>query len=308
MKKIKLCLLGLIVSVAFAQMSVTTSSNSSYDPWLDLNDDGVIDVVDLHVLALIYGTLGTPINKTELLLDLQERIDSLNASLLADYYTKIDCDNLFAPFRHTHSGSDISGGTLNVDQIRLQRTEGDSFIYFYEDGSPTGEYIYWDDASDQFCLSDDTRIEGTITIPTTTRYYSIPTSAWRPSNSNVHFDISGNNNLWTLNFPGDTYFYAPVYLPHGAVVTEFRAWLYDNAIITDFDVYLCRQTGEVTDQMASITTSGHSFELLQYYNSSIVYPTVDNQNYAYFVLGILNSGEQWLNQVLITYTITEPLP
>lgn len=310
-KRYTLAALGVtsvLLGSLFYSVAMSASTGGEYDAWMDLNDDGVVDAIDLQLLALIYGSFGTPINKTELLLELEARINALNASLLADYYTRIDCDNLFAPLRHTHSGSDISGGTLNVDQIRIQRTEGDGFIYFYEDGSPTGEYIYWDDASDQFCLSDDTRIEGTIAIPTTTRYYSIPTVAWRPSNSSVDFRIVvGGTILWTLT-SGDVSFFAPVYLPHGAVVTEFRAWLYDNAMIADFDVYLFRQAEKVTEQMASVTTSGHSTDVVQYYDSSIDYPTVDNQNYAYFVCGILNADFQELGQMRITYTIDEPLP
>lgn len=53
-----------------------------YDPWYDINDDGKIDGRDLTVLARAFGSSGTPINKTALLLELQARIDSLNSSLL----------------------------------------------------------------------------------------------------------------------------------------------------------------------------------------------------------------------------------
>lgn len=53
-----------------------------YDHWYDLNDDGIIDMTDIGLLCLKYGTTGTPINKTALLLELQERLDTLNASCL----------------------------------------------------------------------------------------------------------------------------------------------------------------------------------------------------------------------------------
>lgn len=56
-----------------------TSSQPSYDPWLDTNDDGRIDMRDIGDLARIFGTSGTPINKTELLLELLTRIDALEA-------------------------------------------------------------------------------------------------------------------------------------------------------------------------------------------------------------------------------------
>jgi len=59
----------------------TTSLPEPYDPWCDINDDGVIDIEDIVNLAIRFGSKGTPINKTALLLELQSRIDSLNASL-----------------------------------------------------------------------------------------------------------------------------------------------------------------------------------------------------------------------------------
>jgi hypothetical protein len=54
-----------------------------YDPWVDLNDDGAIDIFDAITLARVFGTSGTPINKTALLLDLEARIDILNATVMS---------------------------------------------------------------------------------------------------------------------------------------------------------------------------------------------------------------------------------
>ena len=58
------------------------ASSYQYDPWKDLNDDGKIDGKDIAWVAKLYNTQGTPINKTALLLELQARIDSLNASVV----------------------------------------------------------------------------------------------------------------------------------------------------------------------------------------------------------------------------------
>jgi hypothetical protein len=53
-------LLALIVlTVASTPWSGQQSSNS-YDPWLDYNDDGVIDVTELHRIAEAYGSSGEP--------------------------------------------------------------------------------------------------------------------------------------------------------------------------------------------------------------------------------------------------------
>ena len=76
----------LVSSVFFVNSTANrsnyeTTSTHEYDPWIDLNDDGSIDLFDAIMLLKIYGTKGTPINKTELLLDLQSALDSLNGTL-----------------------------------------------------------------------------------------------------------------------------------------------------------------------------------------------------------------------------------
>jgi hypothetical protein len=62
--------------------SRSSPSIGEYDPWIDMNDDGIIDGGDLGILGGSWFASGTPINKTALLLELQSRIDSLNSSLL----------------------------------------------------------------------------------------------------------------------------------------------------------------------------------------------------------------------------------
>lgn len=70
-----------IIFLAIASAPLSSQEGSSYDPWIDYNDDGDIDVNDLHELAAKYGTSGKPINKTELLLNLQSRIEALEAKV-----------------------------------------------------------------------------------------------------------------------------------------------------------------------------------------------------------------------------------
>jgi hypothetical protein len=72
-----------------------TKSNpgaGEYDPWMDLDDNGKINILDAIDLSNVYGTSGTPINKTELLLELQARIDSLNATNL-ELQSRVDLLN-----------------------------------------------------------------------------------------------------------------------------------------------------------------------------------------------------------------------
>ena len=66
-------------------VSATTSVSEPigplpYDPWADLNDDGLIDIDDVMEPALRFGATGTPINKTALLLELQSKVDALNST------------------------------------------------------------------------------------------------------------------------------------------------------------------------------------------------------------------------------------
>lgn len=366
----------VLFATLFLSNIILAQEGGSYDPWIDTNDDGIIDVQDLQILAVIYSTSGTPINKTALLLELAARIDSLNATLLMDYYNKTNCDNLFAlmghihdgryytegecislfaalghnhdgtysPIAHTHDGmyallihyhddryytegecnslfasvahshlgSDIQGGFPRFEDIYLGNAEENSVIYFYEGGSPTGEYFYWQDSGHRFILSDDVyitgslEVSGSINIPTTTRYYTIPGCAWQPINHFYEFYSSATTYTTTL---GTTYWYAPVNLPHGAVVTELMAWLLDNDG-TDIDVTLYRQYVTSLYQMAFVSSSGSSGVYTQYPTTAISYPTVDNYNYAYYLYGRLRSGSSShrLGQVRITYTITETLP
>lgn len=64
------------------------SPSGTYDPWVDTNDDGAIDIYDALILASRFNTNGTAIDKTALLYqvndtftDLLSKIDSLNASM-----------------------------------------------------------------------------------------------------------------------------------------------------------------------------------------------------------------------------------
>jgi hypothetical protein len=82
---VKNYLVALMLSVMILTLILIPISGSQitpqYDPWVDINDDGVIDIFDAISLAGAFGTTGTPINKTALLLECLSKIDSLNSSL-----------------------------------------------------------------------------------------------------------------------------------------------------------------------------------------------------------------------------------
>jgi hypothetical protein len=71
-----------LTATLFMIISTRSQTANQYDPWVDLDDDGKISILDAIDLSNVYGTSGTPINKTALLLDLEDRVDALNSSLL----------------------------------------------------------------------------------------------------------------------------------------------------------------------------------------------------------------------------------
>ena len=57
------------------------TSTGEYDPWLDSDHNGIIDIFDIVRLCNIYGTTGTPLNTTQLLLDLNTSLTELDLEI-----------------------------------------------------------------------------------------------------------------------------------------------------------------------------------------------------------------------------------
>jgi hypothetical protein len=74
-----ICLSIVIVS-ALPMNSI--QQYEAYDPWMDIDDNGIINMIDLYEVALRFGSTGTAINKTDLLLQLLSRLDELNATVI----------------------------------------------------------------------------------------------------------------------------------------------------------------------------------------------------------------------------------
>jgi len=72
-----LVIISVLVGSLFYYNMVQAQEAHEYDPWADTNDDGLIDIRDITHLAMKFGTSGTPINKTDLLLELQSRVEAL---------------------------------------------------------------------------------------------------------------------------------------------------------------------------------------------------------------------------------------
>jgi hypothetical protein len=67
----------------FQVLPISSQDAGDYDPWYDVNDDGTIDMRDIGGIARKFGTSGTSINKTALLLELQQNLTVLRQEMIA---------------------------------------------------------------------------------------------------------------------------------------------------------------------------------------------------------------------------------
>jgi len=59
-KDLIIAVLATFCLTATLFMTAPTMSQMPYDPWLDTNDDGIIDIEEIYNAALAYGTMGDP--------------------------------------------------------------------------------------------------------------------------------------------------------------------------------------------------------------------------------------------------------
>lgn len=98
---------------------------------------------------------------------------------------------------------------------------------------------------------------------------------------------------------------APAYLPHGATITSMYASLVDDDPSDNIFVTLRRTpnyslTG--SQDMASVSTSGASSDIVTPVDSTVDHPVVDFPNYSYAIQVCLNSTNTKLYSVRIYYT------
>ena len=102
-----------LAATLFAVMPINSQGVGDYDPWLDVNDDGSIEMKDVSSVARAYGTNGIPINKTDLLLELQTKVASLEA--------RVDALEASTPLIIVAAGDIATDGTIyrsyNVDNV-----------------------------------------------------------------------------------------------------------------------------------------------------------------------------------------------
>lgn len=157
------------------------------------------------------------------------------------------------------------------------------------------------------------RIDGTITTAPVVRYKTIhgsefiPDVVSRESAGFLRADEAGATG-YGFGIP----FFAPVDLPHGAVVTQLQVFAIDERP-TDITVTLGRTelaTGG-TAAMATVGTTGSSSSVQSPFWNNVVWSTILNDTHAYWLKANLDSFGEFRHKIIgvrITYTVTQPSP
>jgi hypothetical protein len=156
-------------------------------------------------------------------------------------------------------------------------------------------------------VNGNLNVSGTISMGTVTRYYSLPGSALRPGNNGISY----TSDEYSLQSLESTFadFTAPVNLPHGAVVTEMKCWVFDNDPSGGMAVTLrrVRLSDRVGWNMAQVAPSD-SPSVQELTDSSIDLSTIDNGSSIYYITWGATRNTHKLYGVRIAYTINKPLP
>lgn len=172
--------------------------------------------------------------------------------------------------------------------------------------------------------SSKLEVVGDIEIPVTSNYtYSSPKIHYQSFAPTVFNSITPDLYEFGTNIAADWYGYfrsggtafgyatVQVNLPDGAVVTELRGWIFDNVTTNPVRVQLIRQQlgSSAIANMATIesdvATAINAVQNLV--ETNIFNATIDNANYAYFLIftGLQNSQDTRLYGSRITFTVTE---
>ncbi len=146
-------------------------------------------------------------------------------------------------------------------------------------------------------VAGDLRVDGVIRA-SGQQYYMLGGEAFFPT-ANVNYTNLPGLARGAFITSGSGTMVAPVHLPHGAVITEFRAYYMDN---TTADMSIVLRARDFTDpdmmmnyEMASLSTYGTSGNTNQS-TTWVSWNTIDNQNRSYVVVA---SSSSWSSNLRI---------
>ncbi len=239
----------------------------------------------------------------------------------------------YAAASHTHDAANIVSGSLDVarysaiadlaDERYLGNASGDLAVNNgvvqatlnadLLDGNHSSAFAAASHNHDAAYVNvtGDT-MSGVLTVPRVaytaprTQYFMVGGEGFVPGSDVPYVNTYGNGGAYIVS--GSGALVAPVHLPQGAVVTQFKVFFYDTST-SDMTVSLdlAYVTGGGYAPMAQVTSSGISG-----YGSrsttSISYNPIDNTNGSYCVYAYSSAwdgGKLMIKGALVTYTISE---
>jgi hypothetical protein len=136
------------------------------------------------------------------------------------------------------------------------------------------------------------------------QYLTIAGEGFVPGSNVDYFNSYGNGGAYIVS--GGGALVAPVHLPNGAVVTEFRVYYYDSSTNNNLSVSLEREGfSSGYGALANVTTA----DAPGYGNgtdTTISYATIDNTTYSYLIYAYSASWDSNLRikAVVIVYTVS----
>ena len=129
---------------------------------------------------------------------------------------------------------------------------------------------------------------------------------------NYEFGQPGSTSDYGVFVTGGTglgYANAPINLPDGAVITEVRAWIWDDSNTTPVRVRLHKQVFGTNADLLVATIESSSATAMASVQELATAPaeTIDNSTYSYHLdfTGLQNSSDTRLYAVRITYTVSQ---
>jgi hypothetical protein len=163
-----------------------------------------------------------------------------------------------------------------------------------------------DRAAPQAALAEDLESEG-ATAPSGVqpaailRSLTIPMAGFTPYDSSLGHGMNGDS-LWMHAGSGSQEFFAPVYLPQGAVISKLIIW---GGVYTEgnlFTVELCRSRISSTGWfvMAAAGTDALETGFLRKTDGTVESATINNDSYSYFAHVVTTMGAS-PHAIKITY-------
>jgi hypothetical protein len=194
-------------------------------------------------------------------------------------------------------GADGAGSTLDADLLDGQHSGGFAAATHNHDAA----YVN---------VTGDT-MSGVLTVPRIaysaprTQYFVVGGEGFVPGSNVPYVNTYGNGGAYIVS--GSGALVAPLNLPHGAKITEFKVFFYDvsaSDMVVSIDGQGMSGGYFTMAQVSSAGISGYGSSV----TSSIQLSTIDNFNYCYSMYAwtsAWDSSNLKIKGVLITYTLSE---